>query len=100
MPNLGPTELLIILAIVILVFGAGRIGKLGAEMGSGIREFKDALKEDDDVVEIVTEQLGLTGIQRCIDRQTVLYRLPVVFLQPYVLLFRGVLCDCPIKGVK
>jgi sec-independent protein translocase protein TatA len=47
--NLGPTELLIILAIVILLFGVGRIGKISGELGSGIRAFKEGLngKEED-----------------------------------------------------
>ncbi len=38
----GPLELVIILAIVILIFGASRIGKLGGALGTSIREFKEA----------------------------------------------------------
>ncbi len=45
--NLGLPELLIILAVAILIFGPGRIGKLGSELGKGIRGFKDGLKTDD-----------------------------------------------------
>ena len=41
--RLGPTELLIILGIVILLFGVGRIGKIAGEHGSGIRAFKSGL---------------------------------------------------------
>ena len=41
MAGLGPTELIIILVIVILIFGVGRIGKIAGEMGSGIRAFRD-----------------------------------------------------------
>jgi sec-independent protein translocase protein TatA len=48
MPQLGATELIIILVIVILVFGVGRIGKIAGEMGSGIKAFKDGLQGDDD----------------------------------------------------
>ena len=44
MPNLGPTELIIILVIVIVLFGVGRISKLGSELGSGIKAFRDGLK--------------------------------------------------------
>ncbi len=44
----GPWELLIILAIVIAVFGAGRIAGIGAALGSSIREFKKAVREDDE----------------------------------------------------
>ncbi|MCK5428339.1 MAG: twin-arginine translocase TatA/TatE family subunit, partial [Anaerolineales bacterium] len=37
MPSLGPTELIIILVIVIVLFGVGRIGKIAGELGTGIR---------------------------------------------------------------
>jgi sec-independent protein translocase protein TatA len=43
--NFGVTELLIILVIVILLFGVGRLGKIGAELGKGIRNFRSAVKE-------------------------------------------------------
>jgi sec-independent protein translocase protein TatA len=46
MPTIGPTELVIILIIVILLFGVGRIGKIAGEMGSGLRAFKDGLQGD------------------------------------------------------
>jgi len=48
MPSLGPTELIIILVIVIVLFGVGRIGKIAGEMGSGIRAFREGLRGDDD----------------------------------------------------
>ncbi len=48
MLRLGPTELLIILAIVVLLFGVGRIGKVGKELGSGIREFRKGLQGDEE----------------------------------------------------
>ena len=44
--RLGPTELIIILIIVLLLFGVGRIGKIAGELGSGIRAFKDGLQGD------------------------------------------------------
>jgi len=46
MPHLGPTELTIILVIVIILFGVGRIGKIASELGKGIREFRNNLSED------------------------------------------------------
>jgi sec-independent protein translocase protein TatA len=46
--HLGPTELIIILVIVIVLFGVGRIGKIAGEMGSGIRAFRQGLRDDDD----------------------------------------------------
>ncbi len=47
MPNLGPTELIIILIIVVLLFGVGRLGRLGGELGKGITEFRKGLQSDD-----------------------------------------------------
>lgn len=44
----GPTELIIILVIVILLFGVGRITKIAGELGSGIRSFRDGLKGDEE----------------------------------------------------
>jgi sec-independent protein translocase protein TatA len=44
--RLGPTELTIILLIVVLLFGAGRIGKIAGELGTGLRYFKAGLKGD------------------------------------------------------
>lgn len=41
--DLGAPELLIILIIIILLFGVGRIGKIAGEMGKGIREFRNGL---------------------------------------------------------
>ena len=51
MPSLGPTELIIILVIVILLFGVGRIRKIAGELGSGIRAFKEGLQSDKNEVE-------------------------------------------------
>jgi len=46
--HLGPLELGIILVIIILLFGVGRIGKIAGEMGSGVRAFRDGLKGPED----------------------------------------------------
>ena len=46
--RLGPTELIIILVIVLLLFGPGRIAKIAGELGRGIRSFKDGVATDED----------------------------------------------------
>lgn len=46
--SLGAPELLIILAIVVVLFGATRIGDIGKGIGRGIKEFRHELKDDDD----------------------------------------------------
>jgi sec-independent protein translocase protein TatA len=43
----GLPELLIILVIVVVLFGVGRISKIAGEMGSGIKAFKDGLQGQD-----------------------------------------------------
>jgi len=47
MPNLGGAELIIILVIVLLIFGVGRIARVGRELGTGIREFRKGLSSDE-----------------------------------------------------
>ncbi len=44
--RLGPTELTIILLLVLLLFGTGRIGKIAGELGSGFRAFRENIKSD------------------------------------------------------
>jgi sec-independent protein translocase protein TatA len=52
--SIGPTELIIVLVIVLLIFGPKRLPGLGRQLGSGMREFKDSISgkgerdEDDD----------------------------------------------------
>ena len=48
MGKIGIPELLIILTIIILIFGANRLPEIGRGIGKGIRNFKDATKEGKD----------------------------------------------------
>ncbi len=62
MPGFGPTELLIILVIVLLLFGVGRVSKIGSELGSAVSNFRkgveDAKKSDEIVAPDLTRDLG------------------------------------------
>jgi sec-independent protein translocase protein TatA len=45
MGRIGVPELLIILVIIVLIFGASRLPEIGRGIGKGIRNFKDATRE-------------------------------------------------------
>jgi sec-independent protein translocase protein TatA len=60
MAGLGVPELLIILVVVLLLFGVGRISRVGSELGKGIKAFREGVnegrdntppKEDDNIIE-------------------------------------------------
>ncbi len=54
----GLPELLIILAIIVLVFGVGRISKVAGELGKGIRAFKKGLAGEDEDETKETDESG------------------------------------------
>ena len=45
--NIGPLELIILLVIVLLIFGVGRLGELGGALGKTIREFRKEVSKPD-----------------------------------------------------
>ena len=47
MPSLGWQELMIVLVIVIIIFGAGKLPEIGGAMGKSIKEFKKETAEDE-----------------------------------------------------
>jgi sec-independent protein translocase protein TatA len=49
--SLGPTEIILLLAVVLLLFGGRKIPELMKGLGQGMREFKKASRVEDDVVE-------------------------------------------------
>ena len=53
--GIGMTELIIILVIILIIFGAGKLPEIGAGMGNAIKNFKGAVKEsgkpEDDKIE-------------------------------------------------
>ncbi len=46
-PGLGAPELLLVLVIILLIFGAGKLTDIGSSLGKGIREFRKAVREED-----------------------------------------------------
>ena len=48
MPNVGPMELIVILAIALIVLGPKKLPEVGKSLGNGIREFKDSLAVESD----------------------------------------------------
>jgi sec-independent protein translocase protein TatA len=49
--NLGVTELIVIMVILLLVFGAKRLPEIGSSMGKSIREFKKSIREVKDSID-------------------------------------------------
>jgi sec-independent protein translocase protein TatA len=68
MPQLGAPELIIILVIVIIIFGAGKLPEIGGALGKGIREFRQATKEiegaKDDVKDVTEEVKKATELPK------------------------------------
>ncbi len=54
--GLGMPELMIIMVIVLIVFGAGRLSEIGGAIGKGIRSFKSSVNETDDTSAIANSQ--------------------------------------------
>lgn len=52
----GPWQIAIILVLVLLLFGGKKIPELMKGLGSGIKEFKDATKEDEDKTEEINQK--------------------------------------------
>jgi sec-independent protein translocase protein TatA len=47
-PNVGPVEIIIVLAVVVLLFGAKRLPEFGGSLGKGLRDFGRGIRGDDD----------------------------------------------------
>jgi len=54
MPNVGPLEIVALLLLALLLFGAKRLPEIGRSLGRGMREFKDSIagKDDDETPEL------------------------------------------------
>ncbi len=58
--GIGMTELLIILAIALLIFGAGRLPEIGSGIGKAIRNFRKSIKEPPEI-DVTPEEKRLEG---------------------------------------
>jgi sec-independent protein translocase protein TatA len=54
--NLGVTELIVIMVILLLVFGAKRLPEIGSSMGKSIREFKKSIREVKDSIDETSDE--------------------------------------------
>lgn len=60
MPSIGPFELVIILVIVLLLFGASRITGVAGALGGSIKAFRKAVKDEDDPKAVKAESIEKT----------------------------------------
>lgn len=49
--SLGPTEMIFVMVVLLLIFGAKRLPELGSGLGKGIREFKRSMREINSEIE-------------------------------------------------
>ena len=64
MGRLGSTELIIILVIVFVVFGAGKLPEIGGALGKGIRDFRSATREAKGAKEDLQQVADMTKIDK------------------------------------
>ena len=71
LPNLGPTEMIIALVVILLLFGAKKITELARGLGSGVREFKAGTKEDPKVKNEKKDEALVEGDEAASEEKTV-----------------------------
>jgi sec-independent protein translocase protein TatA len=54
--KLGPWELVLILAIVLIIFGVGRLPQIGKAFGKSVGEFRKGQKEEEEVAKAIAEE--------------------------------------------
>jgi sec-independent protein translocase protein TatA len=74
MPNVGPREIILLLLLALLLFGAKRLPEIGRSMGKGMREFKDSVSgndKDDEPAELPVQTTDATIAARERERDPV-----------------------------
>ena len=74
MPNVGPWEIILLLLLALLLFGAKRLPEIGRSMGKGMREFKDSVSgndRDDEPAELPRQTTDTTVAARERERDPV-----------------------------
>ena len=64
MMGLGMPELFVIFLIILVVFGAGKIPTIARDMGKGIREFKRAMRTEDDEIEPSAAETAVKAVKK------------------------------------
>ena len=62
MPNIGPMELIVVLAIALMVLGPKKLPEVGKSLGRGIREFKGSISGDHDPVPELAEPVAVEPV--------------------------------------
>jgi sec-independent protein translocase protein TatA len=63
MPNIGPMEIVLLLGLALLLFGAKRLPEIGRSLGQGMREFKSSVSSTAEA-EPVTPELAVVAVER------------------------------------
>ena len=75
MPNVGPWEIILLLLLALLLFGAKRLPEIGRSMGRGLREFKESVSgkdsDDDEPAELPLQTTDTTIAARERERDPV-----------------------------
>jgi sec-independent protein translocase protein TatA len=69
MPNVSPTEIIILLVVLLLVFGSRRLPEIGRSVGKGMREFKQSVTGKDERPELEDEEKPAELTARAVEEE-------------------------------